>query len=144
MEKACGKESSVSMNEVSSRYSKPAHQADSGISIINLLIGIWLIISPFVVMAFNQFMNMTPNNVIVGILVGLFALFRVSSTARPQWSWANVVLGIWLIISPFALGASSNATVVWHNVIAGIVVALLAWANAFRTHSSVTTAHPMP
>jgi hypothetical protein len=123
------------MNEVSSRYPKyTRQQADTGVSVINVLIGIWLIISPFVVMAFSQFGNMRTNNVIVGILVGLVALFRASGSAKADWSWANVILGLWLIISPFALGASSSATVVWHNVIAGIVVALLALSRAFVRH----------
>src|SRR5215475_11418165 len=123
------------MNEVSSRYPKYTHQqADTGVSVINVLIGIWLIISPFVVMAFSQFSNMRANNVIIGILIGLVALFRASPSAKPEWSWANVILGIWLIISPFALGAASSATVVWHNVIAGIVVALLALSRAFVRH----------
>jgi hypothetical protein len=129
------------MNEVSSNYPKSTRQADTGISVLNLLIGIWLIISPFVVMAFNQLMNMRANNVIIGILVGLVALFRASNSARAQWSWANVVLGVWLIISPFALGVSSNVTVVWHNVIAGIVVALLAWSRAFSTHHAAAMPH---
>jgi hypothetical protein len=129
------------MNEVSSKYPRSARQADTGVSVINLLIGIWLIISPFVVMAFNQFTNMTANNVIIGILVGLVGLFRASHAARAQWSWANVLLGIWLIISPFALGASANVTVVWHNVIAGIVVALLAWSRAFSTRHAVAMPH---
>jgi hypothetical protein len=126
---------SVGMNEVSSRYPKYTRlQADTGVSVINVLIGIWLIISPFVVMAFSQFSNMRTNNVIIGILIALVALFRASGSAKAEWSWANVVLGIWLIVSPFALGASSNATVVWHNVIAGIVVALLALSRAFVRH----------
>ena len=133
--KACGKEGSVSMNEVSSRYPKyTRQQADTGVSVINVLIGIWLIISPFVVMAFSQFGNMRANNVIIGIMIGLVALFRASGSAKAEWSWANVILGIWLIISPFVLGAASSATVVWHNVIAGIVVALLALSRAFVRH----------
>src|SRR5436305_8993631 len=141
MEKHAATKVSVSMNEVSSNYPKSTRQADTGISIINLLIGIWLIISPFVVMAFSQLMNMRANNVIIGILVGLVALFRTSNSARAQWSWANVVLGVWLIISPFALGVSSNVTVLWHNVIAGIVVALLAWSRAFTTRPTVAVPH---
>jgi hypothetical protein len=127
------------MNEVSSKYPRSTRQADTGVSVINLLIGIWLIISPFVVMAFSQFQNVRANNVIIGILVGLVALFRASSTARAQWSWANVILGVWLIISPFVLGVSSNVTAMWHNVIAGIVVALLAWSRVFATRSVGTT-----
>jgi len=128
------------MNEVSSKYPSSTHQTDAGVSVINVLIGIWLIISPFVVAAFNPLMNMRANNVILGILVGLVALFRASGM-KAGWSWANVVLGIWLIISPFALGVSSNVTVVWHNVIAGIVVALLAWSRVFTTRPAAAMPH---
>jgi hypothetical protein len=123
------------MNEVSSKYPKSTRHSDPGVSVVNVLIGIWLIISPFVVTAFNPLMNMKANNVILGIIIALFALFRASGNAMAGWSWANVLLGIWMIISPFVLGVSSNATVMWHNVIAGIVVALLAWSRAFMTRT---------
>jgi hypothetical protein len=123
------------MNEVSSRYPRATgRQAETGGSVINVLIGIWLIISPFVVRAFDHLMNMRTNNVIVGILVALVALYLASGKAKAEWMWANVILGLWLIVSPFVLGVSSIATVVWHNIIAGIVVALLAWSRAFVRH----------
>lgn len=134
--KHAARKESVSMNEVRSNYPQSSRQAETTVSVINVLIGIWLIISPFVVMAFSQVMNMRANNVTIGILVGLVALFRASGSARAQWSWANVILGLWLIISPFVLGVSSNVTVMWHNVIAGIVVALLAWSRAFSMHTT--------
>ena len=111
----------------------------SGWSWANVILGIWLIISPFVVTAFSQLMNFRANNIILGILVGLVALFRASGAARGQWSWANVALGIWLIISPFVLGVSSNVTAVWHNVIIGIVVALLALSRVSFRHPVATT-----
>lgn len=45
-------------------------------------------------------------------------------------SWVGVVLGIWLIISPFLLKfAESGAK--WNSVIVGILVAAAAiWANS--------------
>jgi SPW repeat len=43
----------------------------------------------------------TWNNVIVGIVVALLALIRTSAPQQAGWSWANVVLGIWLIVSPY-------------------------------------------
>jgi SPW repeat len=139
--KRAAKKVSVSMNEVSSNYPRSTRQADSGVSVINVLIGIWLIISPFVIMAFSQLMNMRANNVIIGILVGLVALFRASKSANAQWSWLNVIFGIWLIISPFALGVSSNLTAMWHNVIVGIVVGLLALSRAFTPRTTTALQH---
>ncbi len=38
----------------------------------------------------------------------------------------NVVLGIWVIISPFVLGFVQNQPAKWNNIAAGVAVALLA------------------
>ena len=116
------------MNQVSSQ-SFP-RVSNTGASGINILIGIWLIISTFVLVAFSNLAYARWNNVIVGILVAIFGLVRVSTRAPASWSWSNVVLGIWLILSPFVLGFSHVAVAMWHNVIAGVVVDILAWARA--------------
>ncbi|MFQ5830087.1 MAG: SPW repeat protein [Candidatus Methylomirabilia bacterium] len=44
-----------------------------------------------------------------------------------KWaSWTNVVLGLWLIVAPFALAYSGVTTAVYEDVILGIVIAALA------------------
>jgi len=45
---------------------------------------------------------------------------------RSAGSGINVVLGIWVIISPFVLGFSGNQTARWNDVAVGIAVAILA------------------
>lgn len=40
--------------------------------------------------------------------------------------WINLILGLWLIVSPFVLGFSSNAYALWNNLIVGILVAVIA------------------
>lgn len=43
-----------------------------------------------------------------------------------MWAnWVNVVVGIWLIISPFVIKSASGMQ--WNNIIFGIVVAVLAY-----------------
>lgn len=116
------------MNDV---YSKPnARASATGLSGLNLLIGIWLIISTFVVTTFNNLGNMRGNNVLFGILIVIFSLARLARTTGAGWSWWNLVFGLWLIASPFVLGFAHVIAAMWHNVIAGIVVALLAWGRA--------------
>src|ERR1051326_7079732 len=117
------------MNQVMSKSSQYPQKSGAAASVINFLIGIWLIISTFAVTAFSKLQNLRWNNVIVGILIGLFSIVRASGDERACWSWSNVVLGIWLIISPFVLGFSVTGAV-WHNIIFGIIVATLAWARA--------------
>jgi len=102
---------------------------------LNLILGIWMIVSPWALryqtdMTLNAVMSnpATSNAVLLGALIAaaaLIALFRVMAWEE----WANVVLGVWLVISPWALGFSSLATAMWNAVIVGIVVAVLAlWA----------------
>src|ERR1051326_5016395 len=100
----------------------------AGPSWVNVLLGIWVIISPFVVQ-FARLPAAMWNNVIVGIVIAILALIHSSIPRQAGWSWANVILGIWLIISPFALGAMTTA-ILWNNIILGIVIAIVASANA--------------
>ena len=99
-----------------------------GVSWVNVLLGIWVIISPFMIQ-FARLPAAMWNNVIVGIVIAILALIRSSTPRQPGWSWANVVLGIWMIISPFALGVMTTA-ILWNNIILGIVIAIVASANA--------------
>ncbi|MFH0890823.1 MAG: SPW repeat protein [Candidatus Liptonbacteria bacterium] len=38
--------------------------------------------------------------------------------------WAEVAIGVWLIISPWILGANSAILLLWSNTIFGIVLVL--------------------
>ncbi len=50
-------------------------------------------------------------------------------------SWLNFVLGLWLIVAPFALHYWEITTAMWNNVIVGVVVAILAIIRALETSS---------
>jgi formate hydrogenlyase subunit 4 len=100
----------------------------TGPSWLNILLGIWVIISPFVVQ-FAQLPAAMWNNVIVGIIIAVLAIIRTSVPRQPGWSWVNVILGIWMIISPFVLGAMTTA-ILWNNIILGIVIAIVASGSA--------------
>lgn len=41
-------------------------------------------------------------------------------------AWVNLVVGILLIISPFALGFSGDTAAMWSSIIGGAVVAIVA------------------
>lgn len=100
-------------------------------SLVNVLLGLWIIISPFVLGLHAP--KALWNNVVTGVLVGVLAITRWAM-GQPGWSWINLFLGIWLVISPFALVLGSLA--MWHNVILGIIVAAFALTN---TYSKVNT-----
>jgi hypothetical protein len=103
-------------------------QTTGGASWLNIVLGIWVIISPFV-FQFTQLTAATWNNLIVGIVIAILAIIRTSVPRQAGWSWANVILGIWMIISPFALGAMTTA-ILWNNIILGVIIAIVASGSA--------------
>jgi|SRR6516225_6109093 hypothetical protein len=104
-----------------------------GSSWVNIVLGIWVIISPFILGVHSP--NVVWSNVVAGVLVGILALLRWSMH-QPGWSWLNLILGIWLVISPFVLFLSGAA--MWNNVILGIIVAALALTNTYSKVSAET------
>src|SRR5215813_3702477 len=71
---------------------------------VNLILGVWLLISPWV-LEHQAEATSTGNAVILGVLIALaavIALFRVKAWEE----WTNVVLGVWLVVSPWILGFS--------------------------------------
>ncbi len=108
------------------------HQDDSNAaSWINVLLAIWVVIAPFVLVSALSPAAMW-NNVATGAAVGVLALVHTSLPRQVGWSWLNVVLGIWLIISPFVLGFSTPR-LLWNDVILGAIIALVGLSNVWST-----------
>lgn len=98
---------------------------------VDMVVGAWLAISPWI-LGFADSGPATRNALIVGIAVAVlsgstFLIYHVIE------EWIDVVLGIWLIISPWVLSASGNGRVVADFVIVGALVAGLSgyeiWAS---------------
>lgn len=103
---------------------------------LNILAGLWLIISPFV-LGYSMLRNTMWNDIIVGIIIAVIAAAKVSRARNVQWlSWVNAVLGVWLILSPFIFGASGNTRVLYNEIIVGIVVVVLAAWSALSTRGT--------
>lgn len=93
---------------------------------LNILAGLWLIISPFV-LGYSALRGTMWNDIIVGIIVAVVAAVKIFRGRDLPWlSWINVVLGIWLILSPFIFGNASDTRVLYNEIIVGIIVAVLA------------------
>lgn len=52
-------------------------------------------------------------------------------------NWVQLVLGLWILISPWILGFSEISTVLWNNIIIGALVAIFALWQLFGSKSSV-------
>ena len=100
---------------------------------LDVLAGIWLLISPFV-LAFRASGVATGNNIVLGIIIALLALYRFFNPTRGVGaSWLNVLLGIWVLISPWVLGFGVLPTPTTNNVVMGIIVIILAIWSALAT-----------
>jgi hypothetical protein len=111
----------------------PRSEATRVASTLNVLAGIWLIISPFA-LGFTPLPAALWNTLIVGIVVVVFAGIRAGNPALyPALSWLNLLLGVWLIISPFLLRYAADHTPLGNNVILGIIVGVLGIWSALAT-----------
>lgn len=72
-----------------------------------LVLGLWLIVSPWV-LGFSAMQWAVWNAVVLGIIVVLMALAELIEFH--DWEeWTDMVIGCWLIISPWLLGFASEA-----------------------------------
>lgn len=99
-------------------------------STLNILAGIWLILSPFIF----RFWNLTTpswNSIAVGIAVALLASVRAAAPLRNAGlSWINFLLGVWMIVSPWVLDYSGKPRMAWNAVVVGILIGALAMWSA--------------
>ena len=69
--------------------------------ICNFLLGVWLIFSPWI-FGFTHVKYAAGNSYILGAIIGVAAASVL--VAFHEWEeWVNMVLGLWLIVSPWIL-----------------------------------------
>jgi len=112
-------------------------------SILNLIAGLWLVISPFWMNYLGDPAALW-NTVLVGVAVGALSLIRACYPAHyVALSWVNLVLGLWLIVSPFLLPYHHFELAVRNDVITGIIVAILAVWSALTTPGALRPTRPL-
>lgn len=102
----------------------------AALSSLNVIAGIWLIIAPWV-LGYND-LDPKWNDVIFGIVIGVFAITRATGAFWDEWlSWINALVGGWLFVAAFTIDHSSIASA--NDIVLGIVVFLVALASASVT-----------
>ncbi|MFI8992814.1 SPW repeat protein [Streptomyces sp. NPDC053542] len=90
------------------------------------LVGLYCAISPWTVHFTASQPALVTHNLILGIAIGLLALGFTNTPARMYgMSWAISAIGVWLIVSPWIVGDSPDAGVIWNNIIVGALATLL-------------------
>jgi len=92
-------------------------------STLNMLAGIWLIVSPWV-LGFAGLGVPFWDTLLVDVAVAVLALIRLRTPGATGLSWINVFVGIWLIISPFVLGFTIASAAMSNAIFLGILVSM--------------------
>jgi SPW repeat-containing protein len=113
-------------------FSPPKHWEDW----VGAVLGVWMVVSPWVLDYGG--MTVSQNAVLVGFLLIAIEFVALSVAFRAWEEWISVILGAWLVVSPWVLGAALVPTV--NFVIVGMLVLALALYEIWdeRWHS----AHP--
>ncbi len=95
---------------------------------VTLLVGLWLIISPWALgagMAEGAFGSLaTWNFVLSGAAAAILAALVLF--AFRQWEeWLDLIVGLWLVISPWILGFSDTPMLLWNALLCGAVIAVM-------------------
>jgi hypothetical protein len=106
--------------------------------IANLILGAFLFFTPWI-FGFEAG-HLTQNAVISGIVIAVLAIAALAAFA--VWEeWLNLIVGLWVLISPWVLGFQGNRTAMTVHVVVGALVAILAAIEIWitQTPSRVTT-----
>lgn len=96
---------------------------------VNAVMGVWLILTPWL-LGFQGSMTALVNAGIVGVLLVAAALGAIF-VPRAWEEWTEVVLGVWLAISPWVLGFTAVQTATGSAFATGLAVAGMAlWVLA--------------
>ena len=96
---------------------------------VSLVAGVYMILAPFLLGFTNQTQEAW-NSLLLGIIVSVLAVYRMTSQGIHLWTaTVSLVLGLWAIVAPFALGSGDVMTAVWSGVIAGAAVSVFSVAS---------------
>lgn len=97
-------------------------------STVVLLAGLWFAVSPWI------YGNSSPptafNNWMVGGMITTFAFMRLMEPESEFASWVNVLLGVWVIGSPWIQSYVRVEPRLLNTLIVGVVVFLMALISA--------------
>ncbi|HET9904393.1 MAG TPA: SPW repeat protein [Xanthobacteraceae bacterium] len=106
--------------------------------VVNLILGACLFLSPWV-LGFYGDSAASWNAWLSGIVVAGLAIAALAAFA--EWEeWINLIVGIWVAVSPWLVGFSGDAAAAWTHLILGAIVAIVAAARIWLARSPHVTA----
>jgi len=106
--------------------------------VVNFVLGTWLFISPWV-LGFSDAGVIATSAWLFGVIIAGLALAAIF--AYESWEeWSAAAVGVWVFISPWVLGAASDARILWSSLIVGALLVILAlWSSSLEHGSGAVT-----
>lgn len=83
------------------------HNARRATAILNLLLGIWIFVSPWVYRSYGN--PNSWNSWVVGALIVILAAVRACNSVGSQpLAWISMILGAWIFFSPWIFAYTAN------------------------------------
>jgi hypothetical protein len=99
---------------------------------VNVLLGVWLIVSPWVFDYSGR--SAALSSVTVGALIALLAAIRLTWLHNSAGlSGINLLLAFWTAAAPWIYEYAINTGALWNNIFVGVLVAVLAVWSAIAT-----------
>lgn len=106
-------------------------------SYLTALVGLWVLVSPFVLTGAITEGTVMWSNVVAGVLIvvlGAFSAYELrtadempAGTGGEYTSWIAALAGLYVLVTPFVLtGAITEGTALYSNVVAGLIALVLA------------------
>ena len=113
------------------------------VTYVNLILGVWLVVAPFVFGAFATNTIATANEVALGVLLVATSWWIVATTrAQRAVSGFQLLCGIWLIIGPFMLGYRGLGLEAQNDLVVGALVAIVSMLETWTFwHAPLRTVH---
>jgi SPW repeat len=112
---------------------KPIKKQRMWQDVANLFLGIWALLTPWIV-GQHPGSTVVVNYVVVGILI-IFCAGAALLAFRPWQEGINMMLGAWLLISPWWLEFRTVPGLVWSAVVTGVLVILCSAVAAIQRFS---------
>jgi hypothetical protein len=91
---------------------------------LNLLVGIWLLVSPGVLHLGGAAESNSIAFGILAIIVAIWSMVVMPQNHAP--AWVNLAFGVWVFIAPWTLGFAAMPAALWSSIISGVLLVVFA------------------
>ncbi|MGV7032689.1 SPW repeat protein [Methylobacterium symbioticum] len=107
---------------------------DTVLNALNALLGVALLMTPWYLGLASE-TAAARNAFVSGAAIAIIAVLALS-TSYDWEEYANLAIGLWVAVSPWALGFADSGSPMWAHLAIGLAVAALAAVELWRLHVS--------